>query len=124
MPPELQVQVQTIVAETKQRSGWPVDRTLKQLGVSRASYYRWQQESKAGKALPSQPARVVQAYEATEAEKRIVRAYALQHPEIRHRELAWRMVDENVACLSPSTVYRILKAENLVNPWRRRTKRL
>lgn len=52
-----------------------------------------------------------------------MRAYALKHPGIRHRELAWRMVDEGVAYLSPSTVYRILKAENLVCPWRRRTKR-
>jgi transposase InsO family protein len=33
------------------------------------------------------------------------------------------MVDEDVVCLSPSTVYRILKGENLVSPWRRRTKR-
>jgi transposase InsO family protein len=33
------------------------------------------------------------------------------------------MVDEDVAYLSPSTVYRILKRANLVCPWRRRTKR-
>jgi transposase InsO family protein len=33
------------------------------------------------------------------------------------------MVDDDAACLSPSTVYRILKGENLVCPWRRRTKR-
>ena len=65
----------------------------------------------------------MQAYEATEEEKRAVRAYALKHPGIRHRELAWRMVDEDVAYLSPSTVYRILKEENLVCPWRRRKKR-
>ena len=32
-------------------------------------------------------------------------------------------VDEDVACLSPSTVYRILKESNLVCPWRRRSKR-
>lgn len=98
-------------------------RTLKQLGVSRASYYRWRKELRAAKELPTEPVRPVQAYEATEQEKRIVRTYALEHPAIRHRELAWRMVDENVACLSASTVYRILKAENLVCPWRRRTKR-
>ncbi len=56
-------------------------------------------------------------------EKEEVRAYALRHPELRHRELAWRMVDEDVAYLSPSTVYRVLKGENLVCPWRRRKKR-
>src|SRR5262245_25746107 len=33
------------------------------------------------------------------------------------------MVDEDVACLSPSTVYRILKEAGLVCPWRRRAKR-
>ena len=33
------------------------------------------------------------------------------------------MVDEDVVCLSPSTVYRILREEQLVCPWRRRTKR-
>ncbi len=33
------------------------------------------------------------------------------------------MVDEGVACLSMSTVYRILQSENLVCPWRRRAKR-
>jgi transposase InsO family protein len=33
------------------------------------------------------------------------------------------MVDEDMAYLSPSTVYRILKEANLVCPWRRRAKR-
>jgi transposase InsO family protein len=42
-------------------------------------------------------------------------AYALAHPNVRHRELAWKMVDEDVAYLSPSTVYRILWEEGLVS---------
>jgi transposase InsO family protein len=96
---------------------------LQQLGLSPASYYRWRKEARQAQALPPESPRVVQAYEATDEEKRAVRTYALKHPGIRHRELAWRMVDEGVACLSASTVYRILKVENLVCPWRRRTKR-
>jgi putative transposase len=119
----LQRQVHAVVEETKRRSGWPVRRTLKQLGLSPASYYRWRKGAREAKALPPEPLRAVQAYEATAEEKRAVRSYALKHPGIRHRELAWRMVDEEVAYLSPSTVYRILKGENLVCPWRRRTKR-
>ena len=113
-----------VVQETKRRSGWPIKRTLGALGVSPASYYRWRQEARPAEAPPAaEPPRPVQAYEATDEEKRAVRTYALKHPGIRHRELAWRMVDEEVACLSPSTVYRILKGENLVCPWRRRSKR-
>lgn len=42
---------------------------------------------------------------------------------MRHREMAWRMVDEEVAFLSPSTVYRILRENKLVCPWSRRKKR-
>ena len=115
--------MQTAVQEAKRRSGWPVRQSLRQLGVSPASYYRWRKESRRAKKIPAEPIRPVQAYEATNEEKQAVRAYALKHPGIRHRELAWRMIDEEVAYLSPSTVYRILKAEDLVCPWRRRRKR-
>lgn len=123
MPRELQQQVHTVVQETQQRSGWPVGRTLRALGIAPSSYYRWLKEAKWAKALPEEPVKGVQAYEATKEEKQAVRAYALKHAGTRHRELAWRMVDEDVVCLSPSTVYRILKDENLVPPWRRRKKR-
>lgn len=112
-----------MVQETKRRSHWSARRTLRQLGVSPASYYRWRKMAKATKALLPEPVKPVQAYEATDEEKCAVRAFALKHPGIRHRELAWRMVDEGVACVSMSTVYRILKDQNLVCPWRRRAKR-
>jgi transposase InsO family protein len=65
----------------------------------------------------------VSPYEALSEEKKAVITYARKRPELRHRELAWRMVDEDVAFLSPSTVYRILKETDLVCPWRRRAKR-
>lgn len=110
-----------MVTETKERSGWPIKRTLRQLGVSPASYYRWRKEQT--QTFPGEPTRPVQVYEATDEEKQAVRAYALKQPGIRHRELAWRMVDEDVVYLSQSTVYRILKEANLVSPWRRRQKR-
>jgi putative transposase len=51
--------------------------------------------------------------------------YALEHPNPRHRELAWKMVDEDVAYVSPSSVYRILRGEGLVPAWPpQRSKRL
>ena len=111
------------VERTKARSGWSAVRTLKALGISRRSYYRWLKEEAWAKALPAESVGPVQVYEALPEEKEAVLAYARRHPELRHREMAWRMVDEEVACLSPSTVYRILKEANLVCPWRRRKKR-
>jgi putative transposase len=93
------------------------------LGVSPRSYYRWLKEEAWAKALPTEPVRPVQMFEALSEEKASVIAYALKHPELRHREMAWRMVDEEVAYLSASTIYRILKEKGLVCPWRRRKKR-
>jgi putative transposase len=123
LPPELQKKVHEEVERTRLRSGWPAVRTLQALGISRRSYYRWLKEEAWAKTLPAEPARPVQIYEALPSEKEAVLAYARQHPELRHREMAWRMVDEDVVCLSASTVYRILKEAKLVCPWRRRKKR-
>jgi putative transposase len=51
------------------------------------------------------------------AERETVIKYAQEHPTPRHRELAWKMVDDNVAFVSPSAVYRILHEEGLVPTW-------
>jgi len=119
----LQKEVHATVQQTKERSEWPAKKTLATLGISRRSYYRWLKEEKWAQQLPGPPVKPVQPYEALPEEKQAAVDYALKHPELRHRELAWRMVDEDVVCLSPSTVYRILKEATLVCPWRRRSKR-
>jgi putative transposase len=119
----LQKRVHEEVERARARSGWPAQRTLAALGISRRSYYRWLKEEAWAKAAPAEPVKPVQLYEALPEEKGALLAYARKHPELRHRELAWRMVDEDVVFLSPSTVYRILKEANLVCPWRRRKKR-
>jgi transposase InsO family protein len=123
VPPELQQRVHEEVQQARQRSGWPIQKTLAALGVARRTYYRWLKEEAWARALPAGPVPPVQPYEALPQEKQAVLDYARRHAELRHRELAWRMVDEDVACLSPSTVYRILKEADLVCPWRRRAKR-
>lgn len=111
------------VLQARARSGWTAQRTLAALGIARRSYYRWLREEAWARALPTEPVQPVQPYEALPPEKEAVLDYARRHPALRHRELAWRMVDEDVAYLSPSTVYRILKSADLVCPWRRRRKR-
>jgi len=100
----------------------PVRKSLSILGVPATTYYRWMREV-AWEKEKTPPIKPVQVYEALAEEKLAVKKYALKHPEIRHRELAWRMIDEDVAYLSPSTVYRILLAESLMNRHRGRVKR-
>ena len=123
MPAELQQQVHLEVERTRARSGWPVRTILTALGVTPSSYYRWLREEAWSRALPAEPAKCVQPYAALSEEREAIRQYARQHPELRHRELAWRMVDEDVTYVSPSTVYRVLKEADLVCPQRHRKKR-
>ena len=112
----MQRRVHQEVERAKARSGWPARRTLAALGIAPRSYYRWLKEEARARDRPKEPAPPVSPYEALSEEKQAVLAYARKHAELRHRELAWRMVDEDVAFLSPSTVYRVLKEANLVCP--------
>lgn len=50
----------------------------------------------------------------TKEEKQKVIDYALTHTELNHRELTFRMIDENIAFMSTSSVYRILKENKLL----------
>ena len=57
-------------------------------------------------------------YELLQSEREVIIAYALNHPEIRHRELAWNMLDESVCAVSASSVYRVLREAHLVCRWK------
>ena len=103
----------TAVDQAKSRSGMSIAAALKHLGISRSTYFRWKQAER-WQQPRSAPVPPVQAFEALPEEKQAVVDYALKHPEIRHRELSWRMIDDDVAYLSQSTVYRILKVEQLM----------
>ena len=121
---ELQQEVGTLVTQTKSRSGWPVRETLAALEISPGSYYRWRQNL----ALPgnSSTARVDHRgslYEVLQSERGTIVDYALKHPEVRHRELAWKMLDEGVCAVSSSTVYRVLREADLVCRWKPKEKR-
>jgi transposase InsO family protein len=91
-----------------------VRRTLGALRIARRSYYRWLKEQPWAKRRPAEPPAPVSPYEALSEETQAALAYARKHPELRRRELAWRI---------PWTVYQLLKEAKLVCPWRRRTKR-
>ena len=67
--------------------------------------------------------RRIQLNTITPFEREAIRSYALRHTEQNHRELAYRMLDEDIVAVSPSTVYRILKEYNLIRQRAKREKR-
>jgi len=102
--PEVQAMVIDTVERTRKQTAWPVGDILERLGVRRSSYYRWRRGRPRCR-------RRLSVHSVLDWERQAVIAHALRHPELRHRELAWRMVDEDVVCLNPTTVYHILKGE-------------
>ena len=70
---------------------------------------------------PDTPRRI-QLNAITSEEKGAVISYALSHTELNHREMSYRMIDEDAAFMSPSSVYRILKENNLLVKRRKREK--
>ena len=104
-----------MVEQARQRSSWPSSRTLRVLEIPRSTYQRWRKAAPLWRAAPrSSPGCL---FALLPSEERAIRKYALEHPEIRHRELAWRMLDEGVCAVSSSSVYRVLRKANLVCRW-------
>lgn len=120
LPSELQHEVNTLVEQTKERSRWPVRQTLKALAIAPATYYRWCRRMAHGRPRSRSPSGSM--YELLPSEREAIIDYALRHPQIRHRELAWKMLDEGVCAVSASSVYRVLSEANLVCRWKPKAK--
>jgi putative transposase len=100
-----------------EQSHLPVRRTLEKLGIPRATFYRWYDLYQTGgpEALedrPSKPNRVWNRI--PEVTRRQVIALALDQPELSPRELAVRFTDEQKYFVSEASVYRLLKAHDLI----------
>jgi putative transposase len=100
-----------------EQSHLSVRKTLEQIGVPRATFYRWYEQYQRGgpEALedrPSQPSRVWNRIP-DEIRTRII-DLALEQPELSPRELAVRFTDTKGYFVSEATVYRLLKAHDLI----------
>jgi len=91
---------------------------LSELGLNRSVYYDWLGKQKMGRladrvVVPRSPLTVL-----PEEVKSAVE-YAKTHPREGYRRLAWMMVDDDIAYLAPTTVYRILDRHDLLYRWKR-----
>lgn len=91
--------------------------TLRELGINRSTFYTWyrryREEGYDGLAPKAcKKRRFWNAIPPWEREK--VVEIALEHPEKSPRELAWHITDKQGYYISESSVYRILKAKNLI----------
>ena len=92
-------------------------KTLDRLGVPRATFYRWYDQYRTGgpEALEDRPSRPSRVWNRIpeEIRSRIV-DLALEQTELSPRELAVRFTDTQGYFVSEATVYRLLKAHDLI----------
>ena len=100
-----------------EQSHLPVRRTLRHLGIPPATFYRWCERFQAAgpEALADRPSRPDRVWNRIpdRVRSRIVEL-ALAEPELSPRELAVRFTDEQRYFVSEASVYRLLKAHDLI----------
>ena len=91
-----------------------VRNTLRQLGISPATYYRWTARAEDGRLVddPTRSARI--SVPPRPAERIAVCDFARAHPLMGYKRLTWEMVDRDIAYLRPGQVYQVLQTANLL----------
>ena len=92
-------------------------RTLEHLGVSRATFYRWCDKFQSGgpEALHDRPSRPDRVWNRIpDAIRAELIELALAEPALSPRELAVRYIDTKGYFVSEASVYRLLKAHDLI----------
>lgn len=112
------------ISEMKRRTGFKLDYFLNHLELPKSKYYDWKVRS--GKENNHNGKIPKQHWHTPDEEKAII-SYVNKHINSTdryfrdgYRRLTYRMIDEDIAALSPSSVYRILKNNDLLNPWNKR----
>jgi putative transposase len=100
-----------------EQSQLPARRTLRQLGIPPATFYRWYDRHQRGgpEALADRPSRPDRVWNRiADATREQIIDLALAEPELSPRELAVRFTDQQRYFVSEASVYRLLKAHDLI----------
>lgn len=100
-----------------ERSQLSVNRTLRELGVNKSTFYNWYHLylEKGMEGLFAVKSSQHQRWNSIPQEqKNLVVEVALEYPELSPRELSCRLCDAQQLFISESSVYRILKARALI----------
>jgi putative transposase len=89
----------------------PVCRFLPWLGIGASKFHDW--KHRFGKANEHN-AWVPRDHWLTDSEKEHICLFARQHPFDGYRRMAFMMLDADIVACSPASVYRVLKANNLL----------
>jgi len=97
-----------------QKTELPIKVFLLWLALSPAKFYDWKQRY--GKTNEHN-GQIPRDFWLEEHERRAILGFHDQHPLEGYRRLAFMMLDQDVAAVSPSSVYRVLRAAGRLDRW-------
>jgi transposase InsO family protein len=106
--------VESEILRYKTRTELPLEFLLSHAGISRRTWYEWVErrgiETKHNSNIPRN-------YYLTPQEERAITAYAIENPLKGYRVLCYEMIDKNIAYVACSSVYNVIKRNNLGKKW-------
>ncbi len=85
------------------------------LGISRSKYYRWRDRYGMANEHNSW---IPRDFWLLENEKAAIIKFCSEHPLEGYRRLTYMMMDDDIVAVSASSVYRVLRAADLLNKWK------
>ena len=108
------------VGRYSDRTGLARRRLIEWVGVSRERFSQWRRRYG---EVNLHNGFVPRDFWLESWEKEAIVGFAVEHPGEGYRRLTYMMLDRDVVAVSPSSVYRVLKAAGLIRTWDRRKSR-
>jgi len=92
----------------------PLKMLLKFAGIPKRTWWEWQERREVETKHNNNTPRINHL---TPEEIKAIIAFCIEHPLKGYRTLCWEMVDKNIAFVSCSSVYNVIKRHNLGKKW-------
>lgn len=114
MPRETRDEVVDVVTKWSEKTGIGTGHFIDWLDISKSKYYDWQRRQGRDNQHNDQ---VPRWFWLEDWEKQAILDYHWEHPNEGYRRLTYMMLDADVVAVSPSSVYRVLKAADALKKW-------
>jgi putative transposase len=111
VPPDTRDEVVDFVKGWSEKAEFPAGWFVRRVGVGSSKFYRWR--GRYGMAHEHN-GKVPRDHWLLDWEKQAIIRYHFDHPLEGYRRLAFMMIDEDVVCVSPASVYRVLSGADLL----------
>ena len=99
-----------------QRAEFPVVRMLKIIGLAERKFYAWRKRY--GK-VNFHNGKIPRDFWLTKEEHQAIVEYAQTHQTSGYRRMCYEMMDAEIVAVSPSSVFRVLRSQGLMNRFER-----